>query len=545
MLPVNVQLGELERLLTHREDEHLEFKEARTGLDFETLVKYCVALANEGGGRMILAATDKRPRQVVGSAAFRNIESTKANVMERVGLRVDLDEVPHPDGRVVVVIIPSRPLGVPIHYKGAYLMRSGESLVAMTPDRLRQIFDETVPDFSAELCPRATLADLDPAAIERLRALWTRKSANEALERLPAEQILADAELLVQGQVTYAALALLGTRASLGRHLGQAEVILEYRSGEAPGPAQQRVEFRQGILTFLDALWDTINLRNDLQHFQDGLFVWDVPTFNERAVREAILNAVVHRDYRRAESVFVRQFPQRLEIVSPGGFLPGISPDNFLWKQAPRNRRIAESFARCGLVERAGQGADRMFEACILESKPRPDFAGTDDYQVALTLHGQVQDPRFLRLLERLGPDRRRSFGIQDLLVLDAVRRELPVGPEATPRLNALVDQGIVERVGRGPGTRYILSRELYGFLGEQGTYTRKKGLDHETNKALLLKHIRDSGQDGAPLQELTQVLPALSRRQVRLLLAELRAEERVQLRGRTKSGRWVATRED
>ena len=67
----------------------------------------------------------------------------------------------------------------------------------------------------------------------------------------------------------------------------------------------------------LDTLWDAVNLRNDLQHFQDGLFIWDVPTFNEIAVRETVLNAVSHRDYRLAGSVFVRQFPRRIEIVTP------------------------------------------------------------------------------------------------------------------------------------------------------------------------------------------------------------------------------------
>lgn len=81
--------------------------------------------------------------------------------------------------------------------------------------------------------------------------------------------------------------------------------------------------------------------------------------------REAILNPVTHRDYRMAGSVFVRQFPRRLDIVSPGGFPPGITPEDLLWRQSPRNRRIAETCARCGLVERSGQGANRMFEESI------------------------------------------------------------------------------------------------------------------------------------------------------------------------------------
>jgi ATP-dependent DNA helicase RecG len=385
------------------ENEHLEFKEAKQNFHFETLVKYCAAMANEGGGKMILGVTDRTPRKVVGSQAFADLERTKAGLIERLRLRVDVDVLPHPDGQVVIFSVPSRPIGLPIQYEGAYWMRAGQDLVPMTPDRLRKIFDETGPDFSAEVCPKASIVDLDLASIELLRALWVRKSGNKTLEHLSGAQLLTDAELLVDGQVTYAALILLGTRQALGKYLAQAEVIFEYHSTEASGPPQQRYEYRQGFFLLQDDLWNTINLRNDVQHFQDGLFIWDIPTFSETVIREAILNAIGHRDYRLGGSVFVRQFPGQMEIVSPGGFPPGITLENFLWRQAPRSRRIAEVFAKCGLVERSGQGLNRMFEECIKESKPQPNFAGTDDYQVSVTLRGEVQDARFLRFLERVG----------------------------------------------------------------------------------------------------------------------------------------------
>ena len=86
----------------------------------------------------------------------------------------------------------------------------------------------------------------------------------------------------------------------------------------------------------------------------DGLLRRDIPEYPEEAVREAVLNAVSHRDYRHGGSVFVRQYPRRIEIVSPGGFPPGISVENIIDRQSPRNRRIVDNFARCGLVERAG-----------------------------------------------------------------------------------------------------------------------------------------------------------------------------------------------
>ena len=165
-------------------------------------------------------------------------------------------------------------------------------------------------------------------------------------------------------------------------------------------------------------------------------------------VREAVLNAVCHRDYRLAGSVFVRQFPKRIEIVSPGGFPPGITTENILWRQFPRNRRLAEAMARCGLVERAGQGADKMFRLSIREGKPLPDFGGTDAHQVSLTLLGEIRDPVFLRFLEAIGKERVASFAVADLLVLDYVARGLPVPAEIKERVPQLLGAG-VGRAGR------------------------------------------------------------------------------------------------
>jgi len=536
---MNAILNKLREWMEGKEDEHLEFKEAKNRFDFEELVKYCAAIANEGGGKLILGVTNKRPRRVVDCRAFESLERTKAGLTERLHLRFEIDEIEHPDGRVLVFHVPSRPIGMPIQYRGSYWMRAGEGLVPMTPDRLKRIFDEAGPDFSAEICAHAALSDIDPTAIQRFRAMWQRKSGNEALDKVTDERLLTDAELVVDGRLTYAALILLGTRQALGKYLAQAEVIFEYRSSEASIPSQQRKEYRQGFFLFDEDLWNTINLRNDIQHYQDGLFIWDISTFNEMVIREAILNAVSHRDYRLGGSIFVRQFPRKIEIISPGGFPPGITTENILWKQFPRNRRVAEIFAKCGFVERSGQGVNRMFEVCIKESKPRPDFRGTDEYQVSVTFQGEIQDSRFLRFLEQIGKEMLASFTTQDLLVLDLIKREEPVPKELRYRLALLRDREIIEVISRGKGTRYILSRRFYGFLGKRGVYTRKRGLDKETNKALLFKHIQDFQKDGSRLKELTQVLPQLTQNQIQKLLVELKKEGRIRCIGRTNGARW------
>lgn len=536
-----ITLDEFKALLESPEGPRVEFKTASGSFHFEELIKYCVALANEGGGSLVLGVTDKRPRQVVGTRAFDEPGRTEAGLFDQLHQRIPIEEYRHDGKRVLLVRVPARLPGTAWQYKGSFWMRAGDALLPMSDDQLRRIHEETGPDFSSEICPASRREDLAPEAIDVLRALWQRKVPDQDIANRPVERLLTDAELLVGGAVTYAALILLGTREALGRHLAQAEIVFEYRSNEVPGPAADRREFRRGFLTVLDEIWQLVNLRNDKQHFQQGLFVWDVSTFNERAVRETVLNAVSHRDYRHGGSVFVRQYPRRIEIVSPGGFPAGINKDNLLWEQNPRNRRIAEVLAKCGLVERAGQGFDLIYRECIRHSKPLPDFSRTSEHSVWVTLHGEIQDPEFLRFLEEVGRERAAAFTTEDFLVIDLVHREQPVPAYLTPRVQSLLEQGIIERVGRGRGTRYLLSRRFYRFMGRGGAYTRKRGLDRETNKTLLLRHIEDSCESGTRLDELQQVLPGLSRHQVQTLLRELKRDGRIEVKGATKGARWFS----
>ncbi|MGH8566789.1 MAG: hypothetical protein ACREXU_01925 [Gammaproteobacteria bacterium] len=106
-------------------------------------------------------------------------------------------------------------------------------------------------------------------------------------------------------------------------------------------------------------------------------------------------------------------------------------------------------------------------------------------------------------------------------------------------RIPGLIEAGAIEAQGRGRGVRYHVSRALYAAIGQKGVYTRRKGLDHETNKALLMQHLVGNPDVGAPLSELWQVLPAQSISSVQRLLRELRADGRVTLQGSRRGARW------
>lgn len=537
-MPTNRE--QLQRWLDEPEGTNLEFKEARKSFHFEKLVEYCVALANEGGGKIIFGVSDRRPRRIVGTAAFAEPGRTEAGLHDRLSHRIPVEEIQTADGRVLVAHVPGRLPGTAWQIGGRYLKRAGDDLAALTDVELRGFFAETGPDFSAELCPGVSLSDLSPQAIATFRDRWARKTRDERKRGWTDAETLSNAELSIEGALTYAALILFGTRAALGRWLAQAELVFEYRSSEVSGPAADREEFREGFFLWQDTIWEKINLRNDRQSYQDGLFRMDLPTFDEVPVREALLNAIAHRDYRLGGSVFVRQYTHRLEVVSPGGLPAGITPSNILDQQNPRNRRLAEALAKCGLIERSGQGMNLMVENAVRQGKPLPSFAGTSTHEVRLTLEGMVRSPAFVRFMERLGEETLQSFSTHDFLTLDCLHREQELPDSLKSRLPGLIAAGAVESIGRGKGTRYLLSQRLYAALGAKGVYTRKRGLDRETNKALLERHLRGQGTAGSPLSELRQVLPSESESGVQRLLDELRSEGRVMLRGQKRWARWV-----
>lgn len=527
----------LEEILVAKEGERCEFKTAGNRFSFTELRKYASALANAGGGRIVFGVSDERPRRVVGSQAFEQPERTRKGLMESLRINIDFElfNEGRPD-RVLAFVVPSRPIGLPVQADGVAWWRDGDSLIPMPEEVRRRIYGESGEDFTARACPGAEFADLDPAAIERFREEWMSKHGNRQIANTSREQLLMDCEALTRrGEITYAALVLFGTREALGEFLGNAEVVFEYRSNDASGPAGQRVEFRQGLFGFFDGLWELINLRNLKLSYQEGLFLRDIPAYNERAVREAVLNAVCHRNYQLPGSVFVRQYPDRIVFESPGGFIGDITPENVIDRQAARNRRLAEILGRCGLVERAGQGMNLIYEECVREAKALPDFDGTDEGRVRLTLGATIVDATIVRMMNAIGETALATFSTEDFLCVRSVLLGEKLPPALRRRTGRLVELGVLERAGR----KLLPARKYYKAAGTPGTFTRLKGLDSATNKELLKQHMRNMGNPGVKLSDFQSVLPSLDVRQIQWLLREMRRSGDVTIRGRTKSARW------
>jgi ATP-dependent DNA helicase RecG len=144
-----------------------------------------------------------------------------------------------------------------------------------------------------------------------------------------------------------------------------------------------------------------------------------------------------------------------------------------------------------------------------------------------------------LRVLEKIGQDRVKSFSADDLLILQNVYDNKPVKTNFSRNVNTLLEEGLLERAPKSSGYKLILARKLYAAIGQQGVHTRKKGLDRETQKALLIKHIKTNEKEGTKLEELRQILPSLTRSGVQVLVRELKNEGLIFSTGSTKGTLW------
>lgn len=358
------------------EHQRLEFKEAKTQLDSRKLYRYCVALANEGGGYLVLGVADQPPHPVVGTQAFRDRVAMAEKLFQVVGFRVDIEEVAHPDGRVLVFHIPSRPRGTAYHLDGAYLMRSGGSLVAMSEDQLRRIFAEGQPDWLEE--PSKTGLDaqdvvelFDTQTFFELLKLPYPRERNGVIDRLVRERLLDEAEggyairrlgalLLAKRLEDFPDLARKAPRVVVYTGTAKTETRLDQT-----GTKGYAVGF-QGLVRFVMAQLP----QNEV--IEDALRK-DVKLVPEIAIRELVANALIHQDLTiGGASAMVEIYSNRVEISNPGE--PVVPVERFIDGYQSRNERLADLMRRMRICEEKSSGIDKVVNAAEVYQLPAPDF---------------------------------------------------------------------------------------------------------------------------------------------------------------------------
>lgn len=494
----------------------VEFKSDLKRLSDDELVEALVCLANTQGGELWLGVEDDgTPTGLHGS--HRALAGLSGLVAARTSpsLVVSVGEVDIAGVRVARIAV-GRALAEVATSSGRYLRRrikhdgSPECVPMMPHDRTSRASRVGLQDVSAQRVAGATLSDLDPLERERLRQTVQKYGGDRVLLELDDEALDGALRFTTRDEFgvrvpTLTGLLVIGRETALREHIPTHEFAFQVLEREAV----RFNEFRRSpLLKGLDWLETNFRPYNPEQEVQIGLFRVPVPMVDQGAFREAVANALVHRDYHRLGAVHVRLDDRGLTISNPGGLVDGVTLENLLTTEPrPRNPALADAMKRIGIVERSGRGVDKIYRGMLRFGRPEPDYSPTDDSSVILRLATAEHDEMFLQLVieqeDRLGS----VLPIDSLIALAALREQKRLSVDelakyihrdaiqAKRTLERLVEAGLVAAHGSVRDRSYTLSAEVYRARGEHVAYTRQAGFSDLQREQMVLSYIRHHGR--------------------------------------------------
>ena len=550
--------------LLDESEDHVEFKKAEHDFNFSgglhtdpkkrrhCILGYVAALANEGGGRLVFGMMDKKPHEVVGTSfAEGEIGAMEDEIYKRMQIRVPITEEYEPlkdasdRKRVLIFNVPSRPIGKTLKFEGVPLMRTGESLREMDDAELFKILSEQEPDYSAKICEGLIIDDLDAKAIEVMKQKYAEKNENPGFESASDVQALNDLVLLVDGKLNYAALVLLGKSKTIRKYMPQNNVVIEYRNDPASIQYDDRIEIQQPLFLAIDSIWAYINqpTLNPQVHISENAYIFDIKLFNKETIREAVLNAIAHRSMIVQNDVVIKLSPTELTITNAGGFPIGVDKSNVLTvNSTPRSKRLAEVLQKTGLVEKSGQGVDKMFTNCIMEAKPLPDFSATDNYQVSLKFRTEIRDIPFLIYIrqEQNRRPKHHKLNVFQLIAIYSV-----CFGDGLELKNSIIDELVNEgTLLRTKGDKITMAREykkLYSEITHHGNVNGNVNGDvNSLSASLRAVYLIVKANPGVKTKKVAELMHKSYSTVVKKMV-ELRKKNFIEYRGAAKNGGYYA----
>ncbi|MBC6440050.1 MAG: putative DNA binding domain-containing protein [Rhodospirillales bacterium] len=515
-------------LLSDWESEVVEFKRGEKSFSRDKLGKYASALANEANLRgyeraWLVFGVDDKTRQVCGTdykEAPERLQADKQQVRDGTGSFTfrDIHVLTHAGHRVVLFEIPAAPRGMAIGWKGHYYGRAGESLVPLGQEKLDEIRSQTLAtDWTAQILPDTTLADLDDTALKLARERFAEKYAN----RFQADEIAgwSDAVLLDRakvtqnGQITRAALLLLGkpeTAWMLNPHPAEITWKLE-------GEERAYEHFSPPFLLATSELFSRI--RNVQLRILPGnqLLPHEVSKYDQRVVLEALHNCIAHQDYTRSGQIVIVEQLDRLIFQNEGGFFEEKKPEDYvLGERVPRRYRnlfLAQAMTELNMIDRMGYGIQDIYRRQQERFLPLPDYDLTEPNAVKLTIHGRILDKAYSRMLMQ-----RTGLPLANVLALDRVQKGLPISEDSLRHLRR-------ERLIEGRKPNIHVSAKVAAATASKAEYIRTRAQDDAYYARLLSDYLGKFGKaDRAEIDRLLtgKLSDALSPEQKRVKISNL-----------------------
>jgi ATP-dependent DNA helicase RecG len=364
-------------------------------------------------------------------------------------------------------------------------------------------------DFSAQTMEDVSFGNLDPLEFERLRQTIVRLRGDRSLLELSNEEI-AKALRLVESKdgilvPNVAGLLLLGKEDVLRDKIPTHAVHFQVFDDQS----NVRVNdvFRYPLIRLLFEVESRFSARVEEDEVSVGFYRVPIPDYSLDGFREAVNNAVLHRDYTRMDAVYVQWYHDHIMITSPGGLPQGITIENILVHEPKsKNPLLAESFKRIGIIEQTGRGVDKIFMGQLRYGRPPPDYGRSDITGVRVELPGGTGSRQFAAFVYDL--DRKGNrLDIDDLMLISALNSDARLDSKSAGKiiqkdsvkaravLESLQEMGLVESRSNGDDRIYRLSAEMHKVLGLPDVSIYEKGQSRLRQEAMIQEYVQAHGR--------------------------------------------------
>ncbi|SUA65975.1 hypothetical protein RP300_01950 [Oligella urethralis] len=538
------------------EDQDLDFKlwdQSSRDKSVKTAVQMAICMANGGGGTVVFGVADRvkgRNIAIVGVPLEIDANILKKAIYDQTDPKIIpvFEELYVPEGSGRLLIMQIHP-GMPPHTDtaGRGSIRIAKDCVPLTGSMRRKIAVETgETDYSAETIAPVSMGLLSPIALEALRNQARKEKAAEDLLQSDDITLLDSLNLIRNKQFTRAALLLAGNEQAIKDYLpGYNWTFLQMHSDTEYGLREDRVS---ALPIAIQRIEELLKPFNRITTYQQGMFHFEYHTWPYIAVREALMNAFCHADYRISGPIMVKLYDDRLEFSNNGGFIAGITPSNILHHQpAARNPLLVEALTRLRLVNRSNLGISRMFSSLLIEGKEAPIIREVGD-SVQVIFPKRELNPAF-RMFVAEENENGKTLAVDELILLQYLlqHNEVDTATAATlcqrtereikEKLATMVKNEYLEQGGHGRGTYWSIHPNLHRKLVDDGSSEARRRIEWEAAKTRVLSILMDRakrGKAGVSNSDIRQVT-RFSRSHVLRLIKELQEEnpEKVVKQGR------------
>ena len=520
---------EFKKILDKGETDTVEFKswvKARSQKEIISLaVDELIAFANHKGGTVYFGVEDQ-PIEVTGCSRDYDSQRIIEGIYDktRPSLFTEIYDFEY-EGKLVIAI------SVKADGK-TYTTTDGRCL------KLSNVYSSNQnPDFSGRIINESTLDDVNKLEVYSLKEKLKVRDSRSTLPDLEDNDFLRDLQLTkYDGNVerlTVAGLLFVGKEKSIQRLLPQAEVIYLHYSADNLEEYDARLDMKLPLINVIDKLTERIRAYSKIENIQVGLFRLEVEDFPEKVFQEALLNALSHRDYQSNAAVYVKQYPDRIVIENPGGFLDGITENNIITHPSvPRNKLIAETLQNLKYVQRTGQGVDIIFKEMISMGKPYPKYKSFND-AVSLTIFSAIDHTEFIKFITEVQEKNSRIMPLAEMMILRDLmdNRKEPLSmlagtiqkslDETKRSCNELINDGLIEIVGK----EYMLTAKVYEALKSDVEYTRDKTIQYIKAKNMILEYLQSNKSNSRITSAKIQEMCGFTKQQARGVIDKMRGE--------------------